>query len=228
MVGGGGGSLGSRGDRRVGRFKSIVTNSNGRGVCYLAVVNRVRNRAILSRGDGSAGCRRVVPRLITIRRSGRVRKLLMVLGAVNNSIRTKLTVTRLVSNVGGPATSFILNNNRSVNIPLTISTGQSCVTPSTAVAIRPIEDGKLFVNIPRVLGRFSHVRGEVASFMYQGSGVSPRGFRSLVVGANRVIASINDILSNRHTIDMNLVSRVNGLSRIVTKLCGLVRGKGGN
>lgn len=219
---------GARGIRRGGssssfRANSVAIGGGNRFVRYLAVVNRVRKRCVLPDRGGAAGCRRIVPRLITVRRDTRVRNLLVVLGAINNSIRTNLTVTRLLSAVGAPATSLILNNNRSVNIPLTISYQGDFVIPDTAVAIRPIHLGNLILNIPRALSCFRGVRSEVIGFIRGGSGVSTTSFHSLVVGANRLIVSINAILSNRNTIRYKLISSLKKLYSTLSCLGSMVR-----
>ncbi len=204
-------------------FEGITVGGSGRLVRYLSVVNRIRKRCVLPPRGGAAGCRRIVPTLMTVRRSRSVRNLVVVVGAINNSIRTNLTLTRLVSSVGAPAMSVIINNNRSVNIPLTMDTGGSFVIGSTAVAIRPIHVAKLMLNMPRALSCFRGVRSEVVGFIYSGSGVAPGHFRTLVVGAKRLIVSINAILANRSTIGRKLVSSVNNLRSTVSYLCGVVR-----
>lgn len=217
-------------DRRrasqVNRANSILAARGSYILRYLAVVNRVRNRCVLSRRGGAAGCRRIVPLLISIRRSREVSKLLILVGAINKSIRTNLTVTRIVSKVGGPAISVMLNKNRSVKVPLTITTGGDFVTGDTSVAIRPMEAANLALKIPRAFRCFRHVRSEVAAFITRGSGVAGSHCGRLILGANRLMVSVKAVLRKRRTIRRNLVSRIKAISSTVSTLCSLV-GRGG-
>lgn len=221
---------GGRGSSRVGRFNTLVLGRGGGGcgVHLLAVVNRVRKRRAMSGGAGTAGCRRLLPRLTRTRRDSRMRKILVLLGALNKSIRTKLTVTRVVTSLKGPAISLILNKDRSVNNPLTISTSCSFVMPAKAVIIRPIHSGNAFVNIARDLEGVRHARSEVTEFVTTRSGVARGHLISLVLGPARLMGSMKALLRKRRTMERKVVSRIKNVRRTFGGLCRLVsRGQRG-
>lgn len=213
--------------RRVGSVKRIILGdgSQGRGMRLLAVVNRIRNRRSTPSRSGAAGCRRMLPGLTVVRSSRRVRNLLVLLGAIKKSIRTKLTVTRVVTSLDVPAISLILNNKRSVKIPVTMSTSCSFTMPDTAVIVRPMHSGNVFVKITRACQGVRGVRSHVAAFVSRRSETSRGHLRRLVLSASRLMGSMKAVLRKGRTMGRKLVSRINNVGRTLTGLCRVVRGR---
>lgn len=217
-------SAGGRGSGVV-RFKRTVlrTSQEGAAVCLLSVVKRVRKRRYLPSASGAAGCRRILPHLTTVRSSRDMGNILLLLGAVNKSMRDKLTVTRVITSLSGPAISLILNKDRSVNIPLTISASCSFVIPDKAVIVRPMQVDKAIVKTGRACSCFGRVRSQVTKFITSRYRISRRQVARVVVGARVLAGSLNAVLIKGRTISRNVVSTIKKVSSTFTGLCRLVK-----
>lgn len=191
----------------------------------LTVIGQVEGHFMLSEQTKTTKYEHVLPALVAIEESPKIKGLLILLNTVGGDVEAGLAIAEMIAGMETPTVSLVLGGGHSIGVPLAVSANYSFIAPSATMTIHPVRMNGLVVGVPQTFSYFDKMQDRIVNFVTSNSRISPEHFKRLMMNTGGVVTDIGSLLSGAEAVKEGIINEVGGLRDAMKKLRRLIKEK---
>lgn len=191
----------------------------------LTVIGQVEGHYILPPETKTTKYEHVLPALVAIEESERVKGLLILLNTVGGDVEAGLAIAEMIAGMETPTVSLVLGGGHSIGVPLAVSANCSFIAPTATMTVHPVRMNGLIVGVPQTFSYFDKMQDRIINFVSDNSKISPERFRTLMTSTGGAVTDIGTVLDGAEAVAEGVIDEVGGLKDAMKKLKELIRKK---
>ena len=191
----------------------------------LTVIGQVEGHFLLSDQTKTTKYEHVLPALVAIEESPKIKGLLILLNTVGGDVEAGLAIAEMIAGMDTPTVSLVLGGGHSIGVPLAVSADYSFIAPSATMTIHPVRMNGLVVGVPQTFSYFDKMQDRRVNFVTSNSRISKEDFKRLMMNTGGIVTDIGSLLSGEEAVKEGIINEVGGLRDAMRKLNELIKEK---
>ena len=191
----------------------------------LTVIGQVEGHFLLSDQTKTTKYEHVLPALVAIEESPKIKGLLILLNTVGGDVEAGLAIAEMIAGMDTPPVSLVLGGAHSIGVPLAVSADYSFIAPSATMTIHPVRMNGLVVGVPQTFSYFDKMQDRIVNFVTSNSRISKEDFKRLMMNTGGIVTDIGSLLSGEEAVKEGIINEVGGLRDAMRKLNELIKEK---
>ena len=191
----------------------------------LTVIGQVEGHFLLSDQTKTTKYEHVLPALVAIEESPKIKGLLILLNTVGGDVEAGLAIAEMIAGMDTPTVSLVLGGGHSIGVPLAVSADYSFIAPSATMTIHPVRMNGLVVGVPQTFSYFDKMQDRIVNFVTSNSRISKEDFKRLMMNTGGIVTDIGSLLSGEEAVKEGIINEVGGLRDAMRKLNELIKEK---
>lgn len=189
----------------------------------LTVIGQIEGHMMLPPKNKTTKYEHVIPQLVAIEQSPRVKGLLIVLNTVGGDIEAGLAIAEMVRTLSKPTVSLVLGGGHSIGAPIAVAADYCFVAETATITIHPIRLTGLVIGVPQTYEYLDKMQDRVIRFMVENSKITQEKLRELMFRTGELVRDIGTVLIGREAVSVGMADDVGGISEAVCKLNELIQ-----
>lgn len=191
----------------------------------LTVIGQVEGHFLLSEQTKTTKYEHVLPALVAIEESKKIKGLIILLNTVGGDVEAGLAIAEMISGMDTPTVSLVLGGGHSIGVPLAVSADYSFIAPSATMTVHPVRMNGLIVGVPQTFSYFDKMQDRIINFVSASSCISKENFKRLMMNTGGIATDIGTVLSGEEAVKEGIINEVGGLRDAMKKLRELIKKK---
>ena len=189
----------------------------------LTVIGQVEGHYILPAETKTTKYEHVLPALVAIEESEKVKGLLILLNTVGGDVEAGLAIAEMIAGMETPTVSLVLGGGHSIGVPLAVSADYSFIAPTATMTVHPVRMYGLIVGVPQTFSYFDKMQDRIINFVSENSGISADRFRELMTATGGMVTDVGTLLDGADAVKEGVINEVGGLRDAMKKLRSLIK-----
>lgn len=192
----------------------------------LSIIGQVEGHFALPPKNKTTKYEHLIPQLVAIEQSQRIKGLLVLLNTVGGDIEAGLAIAEMIRSLSKPKVSLILGGGHSIGVPIAVAADYSFIAPTASMTIHPVRLTGLVVGVPQMLDYLDKVQERIIRFITDNSRISKEKLRELMFRTGDLVRDVGSVVVGSEAVEAGLIDAVGGISEALAKLRELI-GKAG-
>lgn len=189
----------------------------------IPIIGQVEGHVMLSPQTKSTKYEHLIPQLIAIENSEKVKGVLAVLNTVGGDVEAGLAIAEMIRSLSKPTVSLVIGGGHSIGVPLATAADYSFISPSATMIIHPIRMNGLIIGVPQTFEYFNKMQERILEFIARTSKISRETLMKLMMQTDELLNDMGTILIGKQAVDYGLIDEVGGVSDAIKKLNDLIK-----
>lgn len=189
----------------------------------IPIIGQVEGHVMLSPQTKSTKYEHLIPQLIAIENSEKVKGVLTVLNTVGGDVEAGLAIAEMIRSLSKPTVSLVIGGGHSIGVPLATAADYSFISPSATMIIHPIRMNGLIIGVPQTFEYFNKMQERILEFIARTSKISRETLMKLMMQTDELLNDMGTILIGKQAVDYGLIDEVGGVSDAIKKLNDLIK-----
>lgn len=194
-------------------------------VQVLPIIGQIEGHAVLPPQSKTTKYEHVIPQLIAMEQSDKVKGVLIVLNTVGGDIEAGLAIAEMINTLSKPTVSLVIGGGHSIGVPLATAADYSFISPSATMIIHPIRMNGLVIGAPQTFNYFNKMQERVNDFILRTSNMELETLKKLMMETNELLNDMGTILVGDEAVKYGLIKEVGGIKDSIGKLRSLIDSK---
>lgn len=191
----------------------------------LPIIGQIEGHAVLPPQSKTTKYEHVIPQLIAMEQSDKVKGVLIVLNTVGGDIEAGLAIAEMINTLSKPTVSLVIGGGHSIGVPLATAADYSFISPSATMIIHPIRMNGLVIGAPQTFNYFNKMQERVNDFILRTSNMELETLKRLMMETNELLNDMGTILVGDEAVKYGLIKEVGGIKDSIGKLRSLIDSK---
>ncbi|WP_243170804.1 ClpP family protease [Clostridium algidicarnis] len=191
----------------------------------LPIIGQIEGHAVLPPQSKTTKYEHVIPQLIAMEQSDKVKGVLIVLNTVGGDIEAGLAIAEMINTLSKPTVSLVIGGGHSIGVPLATAADYSFISPSATMIIHPIRMNGLVIGAPQTFNYFNKMQERVNDFILRTSNMELETLKKLMMETNELLNDMGTILVGDEAVKYGLIKEVGGIKDSIGKLRSLIDSK---
>lgn len=200
----------------------IEDNNFNDEIQIIQIIGQIEGHGVLPPQTKTTKYEHIIPQLIAMEQSSKVKGILIVLNTVGGDIEAGLAIAEMIQSLSKPSVSLVIGGGHSIGVPLATSADYSFISPSATMIIHPIRMNGLVIGAPQTFNYFNKMQERVNDFIERTSNISKETLQKLMLETNDLLNDMGTILIGKQAVDYGLINAVGGVKESLEKLKSLI------
>ncbi|WP_244990441.1 ClpP family protease [Clostridium algidicarnis] len=191
----------------------------------LLIIGQIEGHGVLPPQSKTTKYEHVIPQLIAMEQSDKVKGVLIVLNTVGGDIEAGLAIAEMINTLSKPTVSLVIGGGHSIGVPLATAADYSFISPSATMIIHPIRMNGLVIGAPQTFNYFNKMQERVNDFILRTSNMELETLKKLMMETNELLNDMGTILVGDEAVKYGLIKEVGGIKDSIGKLRSLIDSK---
>ncbi|MBB6630184.1 ATP-dependent Clp protease proteolytic subunit [Clostridium algidicarnis] len=191
----------------------------------LPIIGQIEGHGVLPPQSKTTKYEHVIPQLIAMEQSDKVKGVLIVLNTVGGDIEAGLAIAEMINTLSKPTVSLVIGGGHSIGVPLATAADYSFISPSATMIIHPIRMNGLVIGAPQTFNYFNKMQERVNDFILRTSNMELETLKKLMMETNELLNDMGTILVGDEAVKYGLIKEVGGIKDSIGKLRSLIDSK---
>ncbi|SUY47014.1 Clp protease [Clostridium putrefaciens] len=191
----------------------------------LPIIGQIEGHGVLPPQSKTTKYEHVIPQLIAMEQSDKVKGVLIVLNTVGGDIEAGLAIAEMINTLSKPTVSLVIGGGHSIGVPLATAADYSFISPSATMIIHPIRMNGLVIGAPQTFNYFNKMQERVNDFILRTSNMELDTLKKLMMETNELLNDMGTILVGDEAVKYGLIKEVGGIKDSIGKLRSLIDSK---
>ncbi len=201
----------------VNNGSTIIGDNDGEIFC-LSIIGQIEGHYALDAGQKATKYDHVIPALVAIEESDRIRGVLILINTLGGDVEAGLAIAEVISSMTKPTASIVLGGGHSIGVPLAVSADRSFIVPSATMTIHPVRTNGLILGVPQASDYLEKMQNRIIGFITDHSKVSEEKFRNMMTRTDVLVNDIGSILSGKEAVECGLIDEIGGIKEAISYL----------
>lgn len=184
----------------------------------LTIIGQIEGHMVLPPQNKTTKYEHIIPQLVAVEESEKVKGLLLVLNTVGGDVEAGLAIAELVASLSKPTVSLVLGGGHSIGVPIAVSSDYTYIAESASMTIHPIRLNGLVIGVPQSFEYLEKMQERVTRFVIEHSNITEEKFRDLMLNTGQMAKDIGTTVVGQDAVKYGLVDEVGGLGQAMRKL----------
>lgn len=184
----------------------------------ITIIGQIEGHMILPPQTKATRYEHLIPQLVNIEESKKIKGLLVILNTVGGDVEAGLAIAEMINSLTKPTVSLVIGGGHSIGVPLAVSTDFSFISPTATMTIHPIRMNGMVVGAPQTFDYFSKMQERIINFVLRNSKIPRDRFKELMLETKDLLNDMGTILIGQQAVDMGLIDSIGGISDSIKKL----------
>ena len=202
--------------RQLGQLAPVPSGEQGFHV--LPIIGQVEGHVSLPPKNKTTRYEHIIPQLVAVEQSPRVRGMLIVLNTVGGDIEAGLAIAEMIRTLSKPSVSVVLGGGHSIGIPIAVAADYSFIAETATITVHPVRLSGVLVGMPQAYEYLDKMQDRIIRFIVDNSRISEAKLRELMFRTGDLVRDVGTVLIGREATEVGLIDEVGGLSQALAKL----------
>ena len=191
----------------------------------VSIIGLIEGHAEASSQTKTTKYEHMIPQLIEIEQSSRIKGVLFVLNTVGGDVEAGLAIAEIIRSLSKPTVSIVIGGGHSIGVPLATASDYSFISPSATMIIHPVRMTGLVIGVSQTFRYFEKMQERINDFIVKTSKVKKEELTSLMLKTNDLLNDMGSILIGSEAVECGLIDSTGGISDALNKLNELIDSK---
>lgn len=160
----------------------------------------------------------MIPQLIEIEQSEKVKGILFVLNTVGGDVEAGLAISEIIRSMSKPTVSLVIGGGHSIGVPLATASDYSFISPSATMIIHPVRMTGLVIGVSQTFRYFEKMQERINEFIVRTSKISNSKLKKLMLKTDDLLNDMGSILIGEDAVNEGIIDQVGGVNDAIKKL----------
>lgn len=205
-------------------IKETETSENRESEIHtLTIIGQIEGHYASTENQKTTKYEHVIPLLVAIEQSPKVKGLLVVLNTMGGDVEAGLGIAEMIASMKKPTVSLVIGGSHSIGVPLAVSADRSFIVPSATMTIHPVRVNGLVVGAPQTYNYFSDMQKRIVEFICRNSKAKPEKINEMMMRPDMLATDVGTVLEGSEAVECGLIDKIGGLSDALAELEALIR-----
>lgn len=188
----------------------------------LPIIGQIEGHLNLPPQTKSTKYEHVIPEIIAMEQSHKVKGILIILNTVGGDIEAGLAIAEMINSLSTPTVSLVIGGGHSIGVPLATSANYSFISPSATMILHPIRMNGLIIGVPQTFEYFNKMQERINEFILRTSNIDRDSLRRLMLQTDELLNDMGTILIGHQAVEYGIIDEVGGVKEALNKLEALI------
>ena len=203
---------------------TITTNGKHQIHC-MTIIGQIEGHYILPKDVKATKYEHIIPALVAIEQSKKIKGLLIILNTVGGDIEAGLAIAELIAGLKKPTVSIVLGGGHSIGVPLAVSGKISFIVPSATMTIHPVRISGTILGVPQAFSYFRKVQNRIVKFVVRNSKIKKDVFLKYMMETDELATDVGSVIDGADAVKIGLIDRVGSIHEAIDVLYELIEKK---
>ena len=164
----------------------------------------------------------MIPQLLEIEQSEKVKGVLFVLNTVGGDVEAGLAIAEIIRSLSKPTVSIVIGGGHSIGVPLATAADYSFISPSATMIIHPVRMTGLVIGVPQTFKYFEKMQERISDFIVRTSNITKPQLKKLMMKTDDLLNDMGSILIGEEAVKAGLINEEGGIKEAISKLKELI------
>lgn len=188
----------------------------------LPIIGQIEGHLNLPPQTKSTKYEHVIPQLISMEQSDKVKGILIILNTIGGDIEAGLAIAEMINSLSTPTVSLVIGGGHSIGVPLATSADYSFISPSATMILHPIRMNGLIIGVPQTFEYFNKMQERINEFIVRTSKINRDSLKKLLLETDELLNDMGTILIGNQAVEYGIIDEVGGVKESLKKLEALI------
>lgn len=213
-------------DKDLERIKELGTVNEidqDESIQILPIIGQIEGHQVLPSQSKSTKYEHVIPQLIAMERSDKVKGVLIVLNTVGGDVEAGLAIAEMINSLSKPTVSIVIGGGHSIGVPLATSSSYSFITPSATMIVHPVRMNGFVIGVAQTFNYFQKMQERIDNFIERTSKIDKVKLKEMMLRSDELLNDMGTILIGNQAVECGLIDEEGGLKDALDKLSELIK-----
>ena len=164
----------------------------------------------------------MIPQLLEIEQSEKVKGVLFVLNTVGGDVEAGLAIAEIIRSLSKPTVSIVIGGGHSIGVPLATAADYSFISPSATMIVHPVRMTGLVIGVPQTFKYFEKMQERISDFIVRTSKITKPQLKKLMMKTDDLLNDMGSILIGEEAVKAGLINEEGGIKEAISKLKELI------
>ncbi|KYH35782.1 translocation-enhancing protein TepA [Clostridium tepidiprofundi DSM 19306] len=201
-----------------------ITKSD-ESIQILPIIGQIEGHMVQSPQTKTTKYEHIIPQIISMERSDKVRGVLIVLNTVGGDVEAGLAIAEMIRSLSKPTVSLVIGGGHSIGVPLATSADFSFISPTATMIIHPIRMNGLIIGVPQTFEYFKKMQDRILEFITRTSKINKETLKKMMLQTDELLNDMGTILIGKQAVEYGLIDEVGGVKEALNKLNEIIKNK---
>ncbi|MGL4761396.1 MAG: ClpP family protease [Sarcina sp.] len=160
----------------------------------------------------------MIPQLLEIEQSEKVKGILFVLNTVGGDVEAGLAIAEIIRSLSKPTVSIVIGGGHSIGVPLATAANYSFISPSATMIVHPVRMTGLVIGVPQTFKYFEKMQERINDFIVRTSRITKPKLKKLMMKTDDLLNDMGSILIGEEAVEAGLINEEGGVKEAIKKL----------
>lgn len=195
-----------------------VVENDSEKIQVLPIIGQIEGHIVLPPQSKSTKYEHIIPQLVAMEQSKKVKGILIMLNTVGGDIEAGLAISEMIRSLSKPTVSLVIGGGHSIGVPLATAARYSFISPSATMIVHPIRMNGLVVGAPQTFAYFNKMQERIDEFIVRTSKINRNRLKNLMMQTDELMNDTGTILIGEQAVKEGLIDEVGGVKQALDKL----------
>lgn len=201
-----------------------ITKSD-ESIQILPIIGQIEGHMVQSPQTKTTKYEHIIPQIISMERSDKVKGVLIVLNTVGGDVEAGLAIAEMIRSLSKPTVSLVIGGGHSIGVPLATSADFSFISPTATMIIHPIRMNGLIIGVPQTFEYFKKMQDRILEFITRTSKINKETLKKMMLQTDELLNDMGTILIGKQAVEYGLIDDVGGVKEALNKLNEIIKSK---
>lgn len=189
----------------------------------LPIIGQIEGHQVLPAQSKATKYEHVIPQLISMERSEKVKGVLIILNTVGGDVEAGLAIAEMINSLSKPTVSIVIGGGHSIGVPLATSSSYSFITPSATMIVHPIRMNGFVIGVAQTFNYFQKMQERIDNFIVRTSKIEKEELKKMMLKSDELLNDMGTILIGKQAVECGLIDEEGGIKDAISKLKELIK-----
>lgn len=200
---------------------AITTNGKHQIHC-MTIIGQIEGHYILPKDVKATKYEHIIPALVAIEQSKKIKGLLVILNTVGGDIEAGLAIAELIAGIKKPTVSIVLGGGHSIGVPLAVSGKISFIVPSATMTIHPVRISGTVLGVPQAFSYFRKVQNRIVKFVVRNSKIKKDVFLKYMMETDELATDVGSVIDGTDAVKIGLIDKIGSIHDAINTLYEMI------
>ena len=213
--------------QNIENIEAVGTSQLGQDnpIACISIIGQIEGHMALSDQSKTTKYEHILPMLVNIEQSEKVKGFLLILNTVGGDVEAGLAIAEMVAGMRKPSVSLVIGGGHSIGVPLAVCTRKSFIVPSATMTLHPVRVSGMAINAPQSIDYLKEMQARVVRFVCEHSGLPSERFYQMLEAREDMANDVGTILDGDAAVACGLIDQVGGLGDALEEIRRLTDGE---
>ncbi|MBQ6820472.1 MAG: ATP-dependent Clp protease proteolytic subunit [Clostridium sp.] len=201
---------------------------NDQSIQILPIIGQIEGHQVLPSQTKATKYEHVIPQLIAMERSDKVKGVLIILNTVGGDVEAGLAIAEMINSLSKPTVSIVIGGGHSIGVPLATSSSYSFITSSATMIVHPIRMNGFVIGVAQTFNYFKKMQERIDNFIIRTSKINKEELKEMMLKSDELLNDMGTILIGNQAVECGLIDEEGGISDAICKLKELIKERENN